>query len=463
MEITNEAVFIQSPTRFESLVIPSAGHILPDFFAPYYFDSLAVVQPKPIVPGKKLYVSRSDMTLSGGFTNERAIEQYLQTHGWTVFRLHEHPVSARFDELSSAEVILSIEGAGFLSFLFFQNIIHSKIFSLARNDNKRFNNDMMFNDIFETISKAKSLKHARLDIPKTYKTGSGFNSRFELDINVFRDLMKNTDFLSHESDDLQRFITRIDNIDDNAAQSRQLITTIQDILTTDCPPERVHCYKSGLFESQGNLDTAIAELKKSIAIQSNNSQTHARLARLLMEKGDFHQAVVAQKTAMALDEEDHPHFHIKLSHLYVQIHELDQAIAEAQTAIRMDESNPYLFQLYHHLGAVLLQKPDWTGAEKALDKAIALNSTFPDAHFLLSHIYAHNGKLNDAVEKAQTATQLRDDQPDFHHHLGNLLMHMRQWDAAEGAHAKALELKPDFLAAKQQLAVIRTRKSQSKH
>jgi len=448
--IKNKAIFVQSPTCFQSLTVPSVGHVFPAYFAPYYFESLGVIEPKPIIPGKKLYLSRSDMTLNGGIANERAMEELLKEQGWKIFHLHKHPVKARFDELSSSEVILSIEGSGFFSFLFFREI-RSKIFTISRSDKELFNNDMFFNDVFEMITREKSLDHTRLDIPKKLETGQNSNARFKLDLNIFHDLMEKTDFLSKNTDYIRDFVA---SHQWNKEESLQLANAALNVVVTDCPAENEHRYKSGLFESEGNLNAAIAELNNAIKIQNNDSQTHARLAQLLLRNGEINSAIQSQKRAMELDEENIPQFHIELSHMYVQANSLEQAIKEAEIAIELDENNPYLPQLYHHLGAILLQKGDLANAEEAQKKAIKLNPEFSESYVQLSYIYAQLGNLDNAIKQIQVAIQLRNNQAHFYYHLGNLLFTKRDLPSAEEAQKAAITLNANYPEAYFQLSHI---------
>ena len=438
--IKNQAFFVDSPTRFSSLIVPSSGYAAPGFLAPYHLDALGVIEPKEVIPGKKIYISRSRMpSTHGGYTNEAAMEDILEKQGWKIFHPQEHPVKTRFDEISSSEVVLLIDGAAFASFIFFREL-HSKIFSMVRLDE-----GSPFTDI---LARKKSFRYTVLRVPKNVQAGTGPQARSELDLTVFKELLQKTNFLSGD----------ISCIEDLCVPYRwdhqALITQFENTLNTiktRCSPEREYFYKSVLFEKEGDLDRAVAEIGKAITARNTTPLLHHHLARFLVRKGDFNGAAKAQQRAMLLDSEKHPLFHVELSRIYAQGDKLDKAIEEAKAAIGLQEDNPHF---HHHLGNLLMQKGDLDGAEAAQKKAIELDPESLDAHIQLSHIHARKSELDKAIKEVEIAIGLQEDNPYLLHHFGNLLLQQGSVDSAEVAQRKTVELDPRIPGSHFQLSHI---------
>lgn len=370
--IKNKAIFIQSPTRLESLTIPSRAHIFPHFFTPHYFETFRVLTPKEIIPGKKLYISK-DSEQEGGYSNEYELEKFLQENGWIIYKPTRHPLKDRFDEFSSSEIILSIEASSFFSFLLFKQI-KSKIFSLSRNDQKSHNSDMIFKDYFGNIAKNLSLNHIHLDLPKRFFKGKFTGVQYTLDIYVFKYLMQKTDFLSKNLEQLDKFRVPYQQDEEQAIQTFNLT---KNFTNTTYQKAEEYYYISRLMYLNGDLDSAISQIKKSILEKNDNSITFFYLSELLIQKNDIYNAAKSLEIAIKLDKDELPNHHVQLGNLYQQQGRIDDCIQEVKKALSIEANRS---DLYHYLANLYLVKGDLMSTESFLIKAIKIKPDFSEAY-----------------------------------------------------------------------------------
>jgi hypothetical protein len=79
-----------------------------------------------------------------------------------------------------------------------------------------------------------------------------------------------------------------------------------------------------------------------------------------------------------------------------------------------------------------------------LDRAIALNPNFADAHGSRSDILIKLGRYREAVESARRATELAPENGTYWNNLGTAYMHMERWADAEQVMKIALERTPTY-------------------
>lgn len=446
--IRNPACFVQHPSEFERLVIPSAGYILSTFYAPYFLDSLGSVAPKPVIPGRKVYVSRS-RSGTGGFVNETAIDELLAAHGWSILYPEEMRVAERFDLLSSAEVILMIQGAAFVPLVMFSSL-QSRVVTLTRSDTALFDDRIWFTDFFDAIAHHKGFDYHRLELPLQHVYGGDHAARYALDMQVFTALMEQTHYLSGP---LHALATYQQASTFDPAQAQQLAEQATSLRDTTVSQTIEHAYRSGLSEASADLKQACQEARLATSANPHSAYLQGVLARLLAQQGEWAEAENAMRQAIALDAYDTPGNHIQLLHICANQGKLEQAIQAGEAALRLDADAP---GCWLGLANVLMQSQKLDEAQRAFEKTLALNAaeTQVDAYFGLSHLFGAKSDLQAALHAIQQAIALDAHRPELHHHSGVILHSLGDLQGAEAAQRKALELDADFSAAKQQLIEI---------
>ncbi len=235
----------------------------------------------------------------------------------------------------------------------------------------------------------------------------------------------------------------------------------------------VHIELSKIYNQQGDIKKAIQETRKAIKIENDSPHFYHHLGCLLKKSGELEAAKETQEKAVSLDVQL-PGPHLQLREIYNQLGNTKQALFHAQKifTIKLDRPNlrfnlkkilKYIGELeegekflekkfdiiclfsawdYYHLGNLLLKNGELKLAQEAQEKALTLDTSIPEVHIQLSHIFNRLGNTTMAIQKAQDAIAIKDDNPNFYHHLGQLLMINGELEAAQQAQEKAIRLKP---------------------
>lgn len=121
------------------------------------------------------------------------------------------------------------------------------------------------------------------------------------------------------------------------------------------------------------------------------------------------------------------------------------AMARARDALlrarTIDERNA---AVHAWLGIVLAEHDwNWTGAEEAFRRAVALNPNFAYAHKLYSEYLSYIGRFEEAIAEARLARRLDPVSVVTNAHVGLVLYRARQYEAALDVLKRAVELEPD--------------------
>ena len=116
-DIKNPMFLLTEATKIEELFVPEAGYIISTRYTKSQIDALRLVGSKPVVPGKKIWLSRSKLD-KGRLLNEKYFEQLLALRGWKVFHPEHYSIVEQVDFLCDSEVIAGIEGSGFHTLIF---------------------------------------------------------------------------------------------------------------------------------------------------------------------------------------------------------------------------------------------------------------------------------------------------------------------------------------------------------
>lgn len=131
--ITNKMYFVDEPTLIKDIIVPdpsaiTATAIRDSKFYPEYFDSLAILDGKEITHGKKIWISRKDLT-KGKILNEPILEHFLKKDGWEIYTPQNHSIADQINTYATAERIAGIDGSAFHTLLFLKDLkAHIDIF-----------------------------------------------------------------------------------------------------------------------------------------------------------------------------------------------------------------------------------------------------------------------------------------------------------------------------------------------
>jgi adenylate cyclase len=131
---------------------------------------------------------------------------------------------------------------------------------------------------------------------------------------------------------------------------------------------------------------------------------------------------------------------------------MPKAKAAAEKALQLDDS---LAEAHTSLGAInFFYDFDWTGGERELRRAIALNPSYAEAHDQYGYLLMLEGRSDESVAEFRRATDLDPLSAEYTNDLAQALMYQAKYEAAKEQCRKALELAPGFDSAQLMLADI---------
>ena len=164
-------------------------------------------------------------------------------------------------------------------------------------------------------------------------------------------------------------------------------------------------------------------------------QAHMRKAAELEKAGRFEDAIVENKDAVAVDE-NNVQAHINLISLYGRTGDVTEAKQHFDAAVRLDSGRS---DAWYNYGVLLLHEQEMSGAERALQRALEINPDYAEARYHLGMIYEQQKRLEDAGREFQKAIDKRPDYPDARFQLGRILVNQQKYDAAIYQLTRSLE------------------------
>ncbi len=153
----------------------------------------------------------------------------------------------------------------------------------------------------------------------------------------------------------------------------------------------------------GNTDKAVVNLRKSLEINPKFFKARVILSKLLLAGNDIEGCSRELSTA----EEVCPNFYRE------KLNELNQALRISGKDANVEklyteilEEKPTSAQLSRELAVEAIHNGNNTEAIRELKKAIALNPDYPDLHNYLGIAYGNNGMLDDSIEEFERALKI---------------------------------------------------------
>ena len=138
------------------------------------------------------------------------------------------------------------------------------------------------------------------------------------------------------------------------------------------------------FDRQ-NYPGAERTYDKLLARDPKNPYLLSNQGVVLFRQDKLKSAEVMLKKAVAFTTPDDAYSRATLGIVYYRMHRYDEAMRNLTTALQIDPKNP---TAHNYLGITASQKGYAEAAEDELQKAIALNPNYADAHFNLAVVYA---------------------------------------------------------------------------
>jgi len=131
---------------------------------------------------------------------------------------------------------------------------------------------------------------------------------------------------------------------------------------------------------------------------------------------------------------------------------MPKAKAAAEKALQLDDS---LAEAHTSMGAINFWYDfDWTGGERELRRAIALNPSSGEAHFQYGYLLMFEGRFDESLAEMRRASDLDPLSAEYTNDVALPLMYQAKYEAAQEQCRKALELAPGFDFAQMMLGNI---------
>ena len=132
--------------------------------------------------------------------------------------------------------------------------------------------------------------------------------------------------------------------------------------------------------------------------------------------------------------------------------DFQKALALLTEANAKDSYNPdILFKIAY----ILQQSGDNTEAIKYYKEALEVDTENEYIHNSMASIYRQNGEFTSAKMHLHASLEIESENPVTYYNYGNLLVDMQRNDEAVEMYAKALEINPDFVEAKEEMEKLK--------
>jgi Flp pilus assembly protein TadD len=177
-----------------------------------------------------------------------------------------------------------------------------------------------------------------------------------------------------------------------------------------------HMNLGSAYQTEGMLEQAEAEFKKTLALNPRQAMAHSNLADICLERN---------------------------------------RLEEAREHLRRGlEADPLYADLHYGLAKLAWKQQRWEDSEAALTKTLSIKPDHFAAHFGLGLLSLERGRLDRAEAAFKKALELSPFNETAYYNLGMVFSRQGRPNEAEGLWIKAIQLKPDYLDARFQLAVL---------
>jgi tetratricopeptide (TPR) repeat protein len=194
-----------------------------------------------------------------------------------------------------------------------------------------------------------------------------------------------------------------------------------------------------LIETSPNRDVeAEAAYRTAIATEDNDSRAWGYLARLLKKKGDFKESEAAYRRSIELNDKS-PTAWVGLAHLlesYLDRH--DEAEVAYRRSIELKEGDGFAWR---GLARTYIQLKRYEMAAQAYQRAIEIDPDTASGWVGLAELQARRLGSNENAEKTlRKGLKLNPESAQLSHFLGHVLERRGQYEKAEIAYRRAIDL-----------------------
>jgi tetratricopeptide (TPR) repeat protein len=147
-------------------------------------------------------------------------------------------------------------------------------------------------------------------------------------------------------------------------------------------------------------------VNEALKRDSENTGGHTIHGNLLRARGEYEQAIVAFKRALAINRNFLP-ARAELGRTLIDVGKYDEAIAELQKAIEASPTDISLYMWYYWQGLAAVHQGDGKGALEALRHSHQANRQHDNTFRLMAVAYAYDGEEDKAREMIKAFLKMR--------------------------------------------------------
>lgn len=221
-------------------------------------------------------------------------------------------------------------------------------------------------------------------------------------------------------------------------------------------PEAIKHYNAGVeLWRSGQMEKAIEEYQKSLALDSTNVQTLYGLGLVYRQLDQTDQAIGYLAKAVGIN----PRYidaYYELGLAYWKKKSYEEAINQFTTVTNFGpESGSKYPKAYYSLGRIFLLQEQLDQSLEALQTAVAFDSKYVEAYFYLGEALREKKDLKAAIEAYRQAAALDSTDMQTWYRLGIVYKDDGQYEQAVGAYQRVMQSKSKFATdSRYRLAVV---------
>ncbi len=204
------------------------------------------------------------------------------------------------------------------------------------------------------------------------------------------------------------------------------------------------------FERVATYRTAVGLWTDTVAKRPFNPRAHASLGNALLADGHIDAGLRELEAALRLDPSV-AEIHLDLGVAEANLGHFDQANGHVLAALHL---SPALPEAHYDQGWLAARSGHPDQALADYDAAIALRPDYADAHVNAASLLVQAGRFAEAIPEFEAALAAGEPDADLYFNLAYARIKTGQLAGAIADYRKALELKPDFAAARQNLQTL---------